>query len=508
MDIVINLTPIFDFLYQDPNVILWQIFTTVGWIPIALTLLYGFFEIWMDYIQGQWAAAQKYVFLAIDIPRGNAQSPKAVENMFAYLAGAHGSINLIETYWDGKFQVSFSFEIVSIDGYTQFIIRTPVIFRNLMETAVYSQYPDAEITEVDDYTEGLPRKFPDEEYDVFGVEFTQANNPAFPIKTYEEFEHKMGEPETHYRDPMAALMDLCSSLRKGEQLWYQIIVCPIDMITWLSIGDTAVKKILKEEIPVEKNIVDKAGDLILEGIGVFSEFIYRLWGDISEEKKPEKKDDALKMMNLKPKEKKQVEAIHNKVSKIGFATKVRFVYMAKKDVMNKPKVANGFVGYMKQFAAMDLNNLRPDMKVTATSAHYLFKNYRLNEKKGKIVRHYMDRDGGAGRKMGILNTEELATVWHFPIESVVKAPLIGKAPGRKAEPPSNIPIGEEMVAEELFAPIFEEEVLKRKKDKGMASADSQAEKKEAVPGFMSIASAPLEAKEEARGAPPANLPFA
>lgn len=407
------------------------------------------------YMQKQWSGTQKKILLAVDIPRGNIQSPRAVENMFAYLAGTHGTINLIEKYKKGKFQLSFSYEIVSIEGYTQFLIRTPEHFRDLIETSIYSQYPDAEITEVNDYAEGMPTKFPDEEWDIWGTEFMQAKSAAYPIKLYEEFEHQMGELEATYRDPMAALMDLCSSLRKGEQIWFQIIVKPIDMNDWLEIGDKEVAKILKEKVDTGKNIMDKIGDSFVEWIGDFSEFIYRLWGDI--EIKQEKTEDVLKMMNLKPKEKKQVEAIHHKIGKIGFETKIRYVYIARKEVMNKPKAANGFVGFMKQFAAMDSNNLKPDMKVTATTVSYFFKERRLNARKNKIIKNYIDRDGTAGRKMGILNTEELATIWHFPVEAAVKAPLIQKAPGRKAEPPMGLPVGEETAGEELKRPTFGEE---------------------------------------------------
>ncbi|MEK7098116.1 MAG: hypothetical protein AAB906_04685 [Patescibacteria group bacterium] len=497
MSIEIDLTSILAFISQPADIMMMNIFWTVGWIPLGIALLIGFKDIWMEYIQNKWVATQKFTLLAIDIPRGNEQSPMAVENMFAYLAGTHGSLNLLDIYWDGKFQLSFSFEIVSIDGYTQFLIRTPIPFRNLVETAIYSQYPDAEITEVGDYTEGMPRKYPDDDYDVWGAEFIQTGDQAFPIKVYQEFEHQFGKPETTFRDPMATLMDLCSSLRRGEQLWYQIIVKPIDMNAWTTIGDVAVKKILKEEMAPAKNIIDNAIDGVLGVMGFFSEVVYSMWSGITEAPKEEKKEDALKMMNLKPKEKKQVEAAHNKISKIGFECKLRFVYIAKKDVMNKPKVANGFVGYMKQFTALDLNSFKPDTKKTMTSTAYFFKESRLNKKKSSIVRNYMNRDGFAGRLPGILNTEELATIWHFPIESVVKAPLIQKAPGRKAEPPSSLPVGAETVSEDLLEPlesIFEEEP---------APAEFIAPQEQ-------IRQEKKESKKDEieKGTPPANLPFA
>lgn len=491
MDILIDLGPIMDFFNQPPHIFLWRLFWLVGWIPVLFTALWGLKEVWLFHLQTKWAVSQKKILLAIDIPRNNMQSPKAVENMFAYLAGAHSTFDLIEKYWGGSFQLSFSFEIVSIEGYTQFLIRTPEKFRDLIETAVYSQYPDAEITEVNDYVTEVPEKYPDETWDMWGVEFIQAKSPAYPIKLYQEFEHQMGEPETTYRDPMAALMDLMSSLKKGEQFWYQLIVKPIDMNEWTKVGDKEVSSILKEKAAAEKNIFDKLGDSLLGLIDGFGELVYQLWGEATERK--EEKDETLKMLNLKPKEKKQAEAIHAKIGKIGFNTKIRIVYVAKKDVLNKPKAVNGFVGYIKQFAAMDLNNLKPDMKITATSAHYFLKERRANVKKNKLIKHYIDRDGNAGRSWGILTTDELATIWHFPIESVVRAPLIQKAPGRKFGPPMTLPIAEASVSDELKEPIFKfEEERKKEKFKEIKKETAKAEE--------------IFAEEEA--APPENLPFA
>lgn len=502
MDIVIDLTKFTAFLHQPADIVLKQVLFTVGWIPIAFVLLYGFKEIWIFYIQHKWGATQKHMFLAIDIPRANEQSPKAVENMFAYLAGAHGTLNLVEMYWEGKYQLSFSLEIVSIDGYVQFLIRTPIQARDLVESAVYSQYPDAEITEVNDYTEGIPTRYPDDEYDIYGAEFIQQKPSAYPIKTYEEFEHQMGDPKVTFRDPMSSLMDLGSSLKKGEQLWFQIILRPIGF-EWPEIGEKEISKILKEKNTGKKNIGDWISDGIVKAMEFISELIYPLWGDI-EEKSKKDEDNSLKMMNLKPREKKQVEGIQNKVSKVGFEFKIRFVYVAKKDVMNKPKVFSGFVGFMKQFTSMDLNGLKPDMNITATRANYFFKDYRVNLKKNSIIRGYKDRDGTVGRARGILNIEELATIWHFPVESAVKAPMIQKAARRKAEPPMSLPTSVETVGEELRSPL-EEDIFNNGNENG--NGNRRPVFKPAQPEFMEETVDTFDNSDIEKGMPPSNLPF-
>jgi hypothetical protein len=546
MNITINLTPFANFFTQPADIVMTQLLFYFGWIPIAIVFLWGSFELWIYYRQGQWAAKNaKFTILAIDVPRGNEQSPKAVENLFAYLSGAQNSSNLIEKYWEGKFQLSFSFEIISTGGYTQFLIRSPIIFRDLVESAVYAQYPDAEITEVDDYADAFKNvRFPNDKYDIMGAEFILSQPNAYPIKTYEEFEHMMGEPETHFKDPMAALMDLCSSLRPNENLWYQMILVPIGF-DWVDKLDMEVAKILGEKPKFKKNLMHYGADAAM---GAITGFHNVLMGPVeSEGKKVEKKDETLKMMSLKPKQKKRVEGIEKKSGKVAFEFKIRFVYLAEKEVFNKAKVFSGFVGFMKQFAAIDSNNLKPDMDKTATSASYFFRTSHLNTKKNKILHNYIRRSATAGRKRGLLNVEELATVWHFPNEGVVKAPMIQKAPGRKSEPPMTLPQSDEMVSEEKAEPLFFGELQSEAEaennsarpnlpdktadatesdfteDSGDESAagipadnfePSFAKATDGKPDFTTPAPrapkppAAAQQRDENRGAPPENLPFA
>ncbi|MCF7860232.1 hypothetical protein K9M09_01260 [Patescibacteria group bacterium] len=444
MEIVINTARLEDFFTLAPEQMLWVFFLNIGWMIIAAIFLYGLSLLYLQKIRSEWAANNlKFILLAIDVPKGNEQSPKAVENMFTYLAGAHGSINFFEKWFEGKFQVSFSYEIVSLEGYTQFLIRTPIEFRNLIETSVYSQYPDAEISEVDDYVDAIPHKFPDEEYDIWGSEFIQANNWAFPIKLYQEFEHSFGESETQFKDPMASLMDLCSSLHEGEQFWFQIVVIPTGF-NWVGETDKIVDKILNKTKKSNGFIIK-----LVEWLGDLGEMFYSIWGNI--EAKEDKKD-GLSMMELTPKQKKQIEAVQMKASKLSFEAKIRVIYVARKEVINRSKVTSGFIGYMKQFIALDLNNLMPDVKLTMTKTAYFNKSKRLFRKKNFIMNNYVNRDDFAGRMPGLFNIEELATLWHFPIEANVKAPMIQKAPGRKADAPSSLPTvdGFTQKAPELF----------------------------------------------------------
>jgi hypothetical protein len=447
---MIDLTPFQEFFNLPPDLMLRSFLFNFGWIVFAIMFLLAARTIYLSYIRDKWFSGVKFIFLAIDIPRGNVQSPRAVENMFSYLAGAHSTQNFFDKWFSGEFQLSMSLEIVSSEGYTQFLIRTPSQFRNLVESAVYSQYPDAEIIEVDDYCEDFPRKFPDEEYDIWGTEFIQAAHHMYPIKTYKEFEHQLGPSEMTFRDPMSELMELCSSLRKGEHLWYQIILIPTGF-DWVNDGDDEISKILGKAPKV--SFFNKIIDALVEFISDLSEAVFSLWGDVDSNEKEFKK---LSMMELTPKQKKRIEAIEEKSSKIAFLCKVRVVYMAKKEVMNKAKVVNGFVGYIKQFSALDLNNLKPDMKMTATKANYFNKGKKLINKKNKLINNYMNRIDWGGRTPYLLNIEELATLWHFPVEANSNAPLIQKTPAKRYKPPANlatdeVSTGADVLKDDLFS---------------------------------------------------------
>jgi len=471
MDIVIDLSSLERFINLGPNEMFWTFFTGFAWPFLGLVFIFGVRELYLSWIRGQWSKNHKYIMLAIDIPRGNEQSPKAVENMFTYLAGAHGSINFFEKWFEGLYQKAFSFEIVSIEGYTQFIIRTPLEWRNLVESAVYSQYPDAEVSEVEDYVNLVPHKVPDEEYDFWGVEFVQGAPAAYPIKCYEEFEHKMGPLETQFKDPMASLMDLCGSLHQGENLWFQIVVIPTDF-SWTKNSEKEVNKMLGRKPKTKDSLAMKG----VTALGEASEFFYPIWGEIETTKK---EDKPKTMMDMSPAEKEKIEAIQKKASKLGFEAKIRMIYMAKKDVMNKSKVSSGFVGYIKQFMSLNLNNLKPEMKKTATKTAYFNKASRLITKKRTLLNAYIERSDWIGANPGIFNIEELATLWHFPVEASVRAAMIQKAPGRKADAPPSLPVEEkaDTRSEDFFSFISEPE----EKSGAVIAENVEAEKSESLP---------------------------
>ena len=411
---------------------MWYIFSHGGWILFAYLFITQGYEIWLMQKQNKWFDTNKFTLLAVDIPKDHEQTPKAVEGLFSTISGAHANINKVDEYIKGQFQLSFSFEIVSIDGYVQFLIRTPSQHRDVVESAIYSQYPDAEITEVEDYTTWAPTKYPDDNYNVWGTEIVLVKPDALPIRTYPAFEDKVsGE----YKDPLAAVLETMSKIHIGEQVWLQIMVRPTG-VDWLKDSEKMVYKIAgKKQAPKPASKSNQAVDFLMNSLDNVGEFIYPLWKESKEKKK---EDMPSMMLHLTPGEKSGIEAIENKASKIGFDCKIRLVYLAPKEDFAPPRVISSVFGALKQFSTLDLNSFKPDAK-TKTSTNYWFTKYRNNRRREKIVKACKGRSGAVGYKTFILNIEELASLWHFP-GMEVRTPLLHRTEVKKSEAPSSLPI--------------------------------------------------------------------
>ena len=354
--------------------------------------------------------------------------------MFAYLAGAHSSNSWTDEWIVGKTQDTISVEIISIDGNVQFLIRTTRPMRDLIEAAIYSQYSDAEITEVEDYASKVPQHYPDEEWDLWGVEMIPTTNDVYPLKTYPYFEDKIS---MEFKDPMSAVLESFSRLGPGEQAWYQIVLTPIAQTDFKKKGDAVIKKLLGRETAAKKTVLDHAVDLPLKGAGYLLEGI--MGGEPAAPVK-KKENTQPKIMSLTQGEKDIVGAIENKISKIAYKCKIRFVYVAKKAVMSKPRIANPFIGAIKQFNTNNMLSLKPEMKRVGNSgALWWFKAQRNNGRKNRMVAAYRNRSNWAGTPNFHLCTEELASLWHFPHSLQVKSPQLKKTETKRSEPPANLP---------------------------------------------------------------------
>jgi hypothetical protein len=429
--IVIDLS-FFQRLIEVPLTELWfGFFKYGGWIPLAWIFWYGLSRLWLMSREAKFAASIQYVLLNISIPRANEQSPKAVEHIFAHLAGVYSAPNFKEKWWIGKFTPPFSFEFCSIDGHTRFLVRAPVPFRDLIEAAVFSQYAEAEISEIPDYTREVPQKFPDPEWDCWGSEFVLSKPSAYPIRSWLEFEHSLSQ---ELKDPMTSLLEAMARLKKGEQVWLQILVYPRDQ-KWVEDSAKIVGKMtgleVKKPTPMWATAIH-AGTDIIEGT------LKEVFSAHSEEKPkpPDKKNDPLRMLAMSPGGRKVIEGIEMKMSKLGFGVKFRFVYVAKRNVFRKGPLIAMIRGAIGLLGSLDANSFRFYPPVTPKT-DYFWQRWAAPGKIQNIFKNFQNRSSNGAPRF-VLNTEELASLYHFP-SVLTKAPMIKKVESKKVEPPFTLP---------------------------------------------------------------------
>ncbi len=324
-----------------------------------------------------------------------------------------------------------SFEIVGRAGAVHFYIRIPQGYRDMMESAVYAHYPDVEITLVppeDDYVRAFPPRLPNEEYTLFGTELMFVREDGYPLRTYPEFEERVEERRV---DPISTLTEIMSRLERSEAIWIQILIRPTGT-EWTKKSKELVEILLGKKKKPEKVKLSAWTQKQLGTAGEFTTQLLRapftppVW-----DKKEEKKDEK---GGLTEGNRRIIEAVENKMSKIGFEGGIRYVYVDRKDAFTASN-ATAVAGAFRQFGTLHLNFLRPNLK-TMTISKPPFKKRRIERKRRLLYTSCRARD--FVKKANIFNTEELATLFHFPI-TAVKSPMLRRVEARRASPPSDLP---------------------------------------------------------------------
>lgn len=411
----------------------WETFGFIfiqAWWAILLGLIFLAYYAFYRIQQNRFEESIDYIMLAASVPQENEKSPKSMEQV---LAGFHGLVsppNYTEEWILGEVQARISLELVGINGHVRFIIRCANKFRDTIEAHIYAHYPDAEISEVEDYTEFIPDKWPNDQYELFGTDFKLMKPDAYPIKTYMQFAEEF---DKGFIDPISNFIELMGKLNIGEQIWLQLIIRPVKD-EWKEEGEKIVAELIGKKTDIPEDFFKKT---VVKGWHSALGFVESaLQVPPIESKEKERYYESL-MQFLSPGEQEIVTAIERNISKVGFETKFRFIYVAKKEIYQKGRGIVGTLGGLEVFHTQNLNWFWLD-KHTKTKLDYW--KFRIPGRQRKIVRYYKERDMDAGYPPFVLNIEELATLFHFPYVSV-EAPSVISAAAGKAEPPSNLPMG-------------------------------------------------------------------
>ncbi len=412
---------------------------SLWWLYLFIGLVVLLPSLWLSYIQDYYKRISlRPVLLEIRIPREVERSPRAMEQIFTQVhALRNAASNIEEKWWQGEVPKTFSFEVTSFGGEVHFYMRVPGSHRNIVEAAFYASYPDVEIMDVkEDYVRRFPKTFDElfaKGYQIFGNELLLAKDDAYPIRTYYDFETPEDESKL---DPVAGLMEVLAKIGKSEDIWVQIVIRPHVDDDWKTAGANLVK-VLKERAKTE--FETSSGKFVMTD---------RSPGDI----------EVLK-------------AIERNLAKPGFDVVIRYLYIAPQNIFTLNFGQRSVFSAFNQYMTENLNKFRHnyDMWTRASLwfSPFLFPRRRLKARRARIWERYRNRhvydklaitrlremgifnfgfklrnvwQGGLLSHTIVLNTEELATIYHLPTKLVMTAPMMKRMEAKRIGPPAGLPI--------------------------------------------------------------------
>jgi len=270
-----------------------------------------------------------------------------------------------ESGWKQKFSVqpTISFEIVARSEDIKFYVWTPSKHKDLLEKQIHGAYPDAEIVEIEEVNIFNT----DGEVAFKSLQLGKANH--YPLKTFKDLS----------TDILASITSSMAKMGEGEAASIQILISPAES-EWQKIGSKYISDTKKQESSSESAKYSVSG--------------------------------------------KTLEAVENKISKVGFETSIRIVTVSSTKEMAKTHLGN-IVSSLAQTSG-DLNNLS-GRKIYNKGAFMQDFLYRYQPMFNIFKNH-----------VSILNSEELATIFHFPNRQIT-TPHIHWLHSKTAPAPAEIP---------------------------------------------------------------------
>src|SRR3989338_3841219 len=292
---------------------------------------------------------------------------------------------------------SVALEIASETGNQDisFYVCVPKYLETVFEKYVQGVYPQAIVDKVpSDYTVFEPAG------ETAGPSFKLTKKSLFSISTYQKLE----------KDPLSTITNNLSKIAVDEGAAIQLIIKPMSGLSLRKKGEKALRSI-REGKHIRTAVSEAMANFF---VSIISEIF----------KSPPKKPSDVKDFQKKEQGIDQVgyDAIQSKIQKQPFETNIRLIASAQTQERAQDIVSH-LISAFSQFSLSATNSLDA-MEVKGSSLKkfiydFSFRNFSKNQR-------------------NILNTEELASIYHFPT-SFTETPYIKGMKSKVAAPPSDLP---------------------------------------------------------------------
>lgn len=290
-------------------------------------------------------------------------------------------------------QRHFAFEIVGSKGFVYYYAAVPVVMVEVVKQAVVSAYPNARLEEVAEHNIFSPVG---KLSGTIGGELTLKENFAYPIATYQDLK----------RDAMMSLLNSLATLDKEDGVGIQILMRPAHEGWRKSASAVASKK--------------RKGKDSKKGAALAGSFLRQLATAVV--KPPEAKggggSDSPQLSSL---EQATLDAIDDKTRHAGYETLIRVVASSN----------------MSQRADAILRNVVASFALFDLPGKNGFK-YTPAKDIERFVTAYIMRFFPQENNRSILNSVELATLFHFPDQRSIPTSQLERQGSKQVDGPRNL----------------------------------------------------------------------
>ena len=316
-----------------------------------------------------------------------------------------------------KQETNFSLEITKIGNRIRFFIVSPSKYTNFLINQIYAQYNDIEITKVWDYLE----KIPEEKISVWKVSLNK--DYLYPIKNFVELQEDSQKEEV---DPYSSITSSLGRTWVYTLNTIQINFAPVSSHLWKKNVWKKIK-ILRSNYPkCIKNLMLSPYYIIFKIIVFpfllilkFFVLVFKRQEDKVEEELKEDDLENINEENIWDDDNKIPKYFLNKISHEWYVTSINIIHAWEDPVEAKSSIKEVF------------------------STLWIYSNFWLNSFNLDWIFHNVDMINDVKRRkinnLFVLTTNELSWLVHLPT-SYVKTPQINWISARAFEPPSNLPI--------------------------------------------------------------------
>ncbi|MDL2341458.1 MAG: ATP-binding protein [Patescibacteria group bacterium] len=300
----------------------------------------------------------------------------------------------IQKGWKSKFygQRHFGFEIVGSQGFVHFYAAVPIALVDVVRQAIVSAYPTARLEEVAEHNIFSPVG---KANGTLGGELSLKESYAYPIATYQDLK----------RDGMQSLLNALSTLDKEDGAGIQILMRPADP-SWRKHAASVASKKRKGN---DKKL-DAGG--ILKSIAQAPFKVPETGKDGAEKKSPE-------LSNL---DQAILDAVDDKTRHAGFEVLIRVVVSSNVSQRSQAILSN-IIASFSLYDAPGKNGFKyaPAKDIPSLATAYIMRFFPQQNTKT------------------ILNSVELATLFHFPDQRSIPTSQLTRQESKQVDGPRNIP---------------------------------------------------------------------